>query len=49
VTLTLSVNGVEIASVQDSSDPYEVGSVGVTAAGHAGLDVRFDNFEVRQA
>jgi hypothetical protein len=49
VTLKLWVNGVLVDSVEDPTDSFSVGSVGVTARGPAGLDIRFDNFQVKQA
>ena len=49
VDLKLWVNGVLVDSVEDPTDSFPIGSVGVTAKGPAGLDIRFDNVQVRQA
>lgn len=45
-TLTLYVNGVKVAQVQDAT--YAIGDVGLLAGSYAspGVDIRFDNFRV---
>jgi hypothetical protein len=47
VTLTLTVNGTVVDTAVDSSQPaLPTGSVGVTAVGLKGTEIRFDNFKV---
>jgi hypothetical protein len=45
--LTLYANGQLLARLQDGD--FQTGQVGLRASLAAGLDVRFDNFVVRQA
>ena len=48
VTLTLFVDGEEIATAVDEEDPIPSGSVGIFAEGNPGTVVEFDDFTVEQ-
>ena len=46
VTLTLFVDGQEIATAVDDTDPIPSGSVGIFAEGNTGTVIEFDDFAV---
>jgi hypothetical protein len=49
VELRLWVNGIEVASARDATDPYPPGQVGVVAAAGRSqpAEARFESFEAR--